>query len=72
MTTLQAYQEVIRRIASHEWIISTAYDDATRDFGYQVNVRDGKPTTKGTQKYKPLPQTFALTPDEAGLKGLAL
>lgn len=67
---IAALRQVIQRVADHEWIIATAYDDATRNFGYQVNVRDGEPTAKGTQRYRPLPETFALTPADAGLAGL--
>jgi hypothetical protein len=66
-----ALRAVIRKVANHEWIIATAFRDSTRDFGWQVNVRDGEPTAKGTQRYKPLPKTFAFEPWQAGLLGLA-
>ena len=71
MSEAEMLRKVIAMVASHEWIIATAFNDTTRDFGYQVNEADGPPR-KGTQHYKALRETFALTPAEAGLNGLRL
>lgn len=61
-------REGLRRIGSHEWILSTAHNGA--DFGWQVNVPDGEPK-KGSQHYKPLPGSFGEHPWDAVLAALA-
>ena len=64
-------RKVIRLVSNHAWIIGTAFNYATRDFGWQVNVADGEPDKRtGTQRYKALRETFAPSAWEAGLKGL--
>lgn len=61
---------IIGRVVAYDWIIGSAYDDATHRTGWQVNVRDGKASTLW-QDYRAVHGTFALDPVDAGLKGLA-
>jgi uncharacterized membrane-anchored protein len=65
-------REIVRKIARHEWIIGTAYDNPTHNFGWQVNVRRPKAEddASSTVHYDVMPRTFALEPEGAGLLGL--
>jgi len=62
-----ALQEIITRIARHDWIIGSAHNGQA--FGWQLNVRSGMPDAEGTQHYRSVPGTFALDPVTAGLTG---
>jgi hypothetical protein len=64
----EAMVEAVRKVANHEWVIGTAYNDATREFGWQVNVRDVVQASKERTTYSPWRETFSLTPDGAALK----
>ena len=61
---------IVGNIVNHDWIIATAYVHAPSRFGWQVNKRDGAPDKNGSQHFKPVPDTFGLTPVEAGLRAI--
>ena len=61
---------IVGNIVNHDWIIATAHVHAPSRFGWQVNERDGAPDKNGSQHFKPVPDTFGLTPVEAGLRAI--